>query len=400
MMLTTAAALWMLAFPHFAKGDGTQEGAREIIIHFSLGGVFALLAVAILASAAGSLARERSAKRLQLTMVRPTRYAAIALGSILAHTAAGAFVMGVAFAILAFQTDLSATCNHVIKPILPSTAEEARTMYDIYMADTNTPEAVRMADKKVVLRLLANRAVDRYETIGTNETCSWRFKDPGYSDGICVRMRFTNQLDMRQELLGEFKFASFGAIVSNITQAVLTVPLRPIPGESAERGKEATLTFSNNGVSAVMLRPRRDIELLAPADAFWRNMIRAYAQCVAIFALLAAFGTVLSAGLGRSVAIFVAFVALTVSEMSPSVIQQYPDELETDAIDKVGLYIARFAADFTRPVSSLSPIGKLAKDECVEYREVANVVLADLILLPAALSLLAAFALARKQDEM
>jgi hypothetical protein len=397
-MLLLAASAWMLIFPNLAKADGTAQGTREIIIHYSLGGVFILLAVAILASSSGSLAKERAAKRLQLTMVRPARYALIALGSILAHTVAAAFVMLVAFLLIAPRVDLSTPCSHVTKPIMPSTQEEAKAMYDIYMADTNTPVAVREAKKSVVLRLLANRAVDRYETIGTNEVGRWRFRVPDDTEGLAVRMRFTNQLDMRQDLLGEFRLGTLGASISNITQAVLTIPLKN--RVQASTNEVGTLEFFNKGVSAVMLRPRKDIELLHPADEFWKNMFRAYLECIAIFALLAAFGTVLSASLGRSVAIFVAFVALAVSEMSPSVVKQYPDELEKNALDRAGLYIARFTADFTRPISSLSPIGKLAKDECVEYSEVGNILLADLIILPTVLSLLAALGIARKEEDI
>ena len=399
-MLSVAALAWMVAFPHFVRGDGTAEGVRELTIHFSLGGVFALLVVALLASATGSVAKERAERRLQLTMVRPVRYFTIVLGKIAAHVVVGAFVLALACAALAFRTDLSAPCSHVLKPVMPSPQEEARAMYAAYMADTNTPAAVRAAKKSVVLRLLANRAVDRYETMPTNAVTTWRFRGVEGSDGLAVRMRFTNQLEMRQDVRGEFRLGTLSAVVSNITQAVLTMPLvQSAGGGEAPRG-EVELSFSNKGKTALMLRPRRDIELLMPADAFWRNLLRAYVEMVSILSIVVAFGVALSCGLGRPVALFVAFVALVVGEMSPSVIEQYPDELETKAVDRVGLAITRFAAEVTRPVSSLSPLEKLAKDECVERREAARLVVLNLLLLPVVLSLLSAFILPRKQDDV
>ena len=148
-----------------------------------------------------------------------------------------------------------------------------------------------------------------------------------------------------------------------------------------------------------MLRPRRDIELLMPADSFWRNLLRAYVEMLSILSIVVAFGVALSSGLGRPVALFVAFVALVVGEMSPSVIEQYPDELETNAVDRVGLVITRFAAEVTRPISSLSPLEKLAKDECVEPRETVRLAVSNLLVLPVILSLVAAFAMPRKQDD-
>jgi len=160
-LLLLVSAAWMFLLPFVVTGDGTPDGARELYIRYSVGGVFALLLIALLASATGSLARERAARRLQLTMVRPVRYFAIALGKILAHVAVGAAVLAVAFAILACRTDLTRPCNHVLKPILPTPREEAVRMYDAFMADPATPERVRHARKSVVLRLLENRAVDK-----------------------------------------------------------------------------------------------------------------------------------------------------------------------------------------------------------------------------------------------
>ena len=398
-MLAVASLAWMAVFPHLVRGDGTPEGVRELTIHFSLGGVFALLVVALLASATASIAKERAERRLQLTMVRPVRYSAIVLGKIAAHVAAGSFVLALACAALAFRVDLTTPCNHVLKPVMPTPQDEAKVMYEAYMADTNTPVAVRHAKKSVVLRLLANRAVDRYDTILTNSTATWKFRGVDASDGLAVRMRFTNQLEMRQEVRGEFRFGGLGASISNITQAVLTVPLKPMPGVGAEGGAADALSFFNGGKSALMFRPRRDVELLRPADAFWLNLVRAYVEMVSILSLVIAFGTLLSSCLGRPVALFVAVVTLIVSEMSPSVVEQYPDELETNAVDRMGLYITRFAADVTRPVSSLSPLEKLAKDECVESGETVRLAVSNLLALPVLLSLLAAFLLPRKQED-
>ena len=95
---------------------------------------------------------------------------------------------------------------------------------------------------------------------------------------------------------------------------------------------------------------------------------------------------------------FVAVVMLIVSEMSPSVVQQYPDELETKFVDRIGLYITRFAAEVTRPVSAAAPLEALAKDECVEPAAMLRLAAADLLAVPLFLSLLAALILPRKQD--
>ena len=400
-LLIVASVLWMLGLPFVMKGDGTADGARELYVHFSLGGVFTLLVVALLASATGSLAREREAKRLQLTLVRPVRYAVVVLGKIFAHVAIGALVLAIACGVLAVKVDLGRPCNHVLSPVLPSPREEAKAMYESFMKDPNTPEQVKRTKKEIVLRLLENRAMDRYEAIETNATATWEFggleglESLGGLEGLAVRMRFTNQYEMRQDVRGTFTFGGYQGVVSNITQAVLTVPLtgRTLDG----RPETGELVFENQGTSALMLRPRKDINLLLPADAFGWNLLRAFVVLVAILAFVVSLGTFLSAGLGRPVAMFVAFVTLIVSEMSPSVVEQYPDELETSLVDRIGLHVTRFAAEVTRPVSAAAPLEAIAKDECVEPEAVLRLAAADFLLLPLLLSLISAFILPRKQ---
>ena len=103
-------------------------------------------------------------------------------------------------------------------------------MYESYMKDPETPEAVKKTKKEIVLRLLESRAVDRYEAIATNACASWRFggwEGERGEKNLMVRMRFTNQYEMRQDVRGVFAFGDYRGIVSNITQAVVTVPLVP-----------------------------------------------------------------------------------------------------------------------------------------------------------------------------
>ena len=114
-------------------------------------------------------------------------------------------------------------------------------------------------------------------------------------------------------------------MVSNITQTAVTVPLHLCQLE----WNHDVLSFRNMGDKPVMLRPRQDVELLVPADSFAWNLFRSYIVMVSVLALVAAFGVFLGSGLSRPVALFVAFVSLIVVEMGPSVIEQYPDSLET-----------------------------------------------------------------------
>ena len=273
-------------------------------------------------------------------------------------------------------------------------------MYAEYMKSPDTPEAVKKARRSTVLRILETRAWDRYETVHTNSTARWRFRFDGVeaprSGEVSARFRFSNVNNARQDVAGELRLGALSAVVSNLTQAVLVFPLADRGGDA---GEEGVLTFRNDGKDALMMRPRRDVELLVPADSFVWNLLRSWAEMAAVVTLVVAFGVFLSAALGRPVALFTAIVFLLVSEMSPSVVEQYPDEFGATLSDRIGLMVARTVADATHPVSSLSPLERLSRDECVEPREVVRAVAINVVALPILLAFLAAFILPRKQEE-
>ncbi len=393
---------WMFAAKRLLVTDSTAEGAREMLVRYGLGGVFALLVVSVLATATGSIASEREAKRLQLTQVRPVSPFAIAWGKFLALSAVAAAVLALPCAALLLQSDFSGlVCSHVYRPQMESPADEALKMYDVFMADPETPPEAKKAKKSVVLRLLEQRAKDNYQTVGTNETAVWAF--PGLHDwaadnadvDLSVRLKFSNDFDMRDDVRGTLAADGFVGVVSNITQTAIIVPL--FRGECA--AERDAVAFRNEGRAPVMLRPRQDVELLVPADSFAWNLLRSYVVMVSVLAFVAAFGIFLGAGLSRPVALFTAIVMLAVSEMSPSVVEQYPDQLETDRVDRIGLAMTRLVERGTKSVSSISPLSSLAEGDCVERGDVADTFALDFIALPLALCILSGILIRRKQEQ-
>lgn len=400
-----AAVAWMFAAPRLFTGDGTAEGLREMTVHFSLGGVAAMLSVSLLFSATGAIAKERATKRLALTLVRPVRYFGVAWSKMLAHTLCGAFVLAVCLPI-EWVRQPATRCRHVLKPVVPSLRQEAEEMYGYYMASSNTPAKVKAAKREVVIRLLANRAKDRYDTVDAGSSFAWRFdfpddwrvtgrEDSGDGRRLAARLRFSASFDRREDVCGELTFGGCRGAVSNITQSVVEIPLARVRPDGPADGE---LVFRNAGANPLMLRPRKDVELLAEADSFGWNLLRAYLELVAMISLLTAFGVFLGAGLGRPAALFTAISALVLSEMAPSVIDQYADELETDRVDAVGLAITRAATTVSKPVSAIRPLEALSLGECVEPGEVCAFLAVDSVCLPIIFSILSALVIPRKQD--
>lgn len=394
-LLTAASLLWMFVMPVVVKSDGTDEGARQLYVHYSLGGVFALVLIALTAAAAGSISRDRAAKRLQLTMVRPVRYFLIAAGRYLALLLIGAAEIAVSAGILACRTDAARPCSHVLSPLLPSVWEEAEDMYEVYMKDAETPDEIRKMPKKDVVAILAAKAPDHYQTVGTNETASWNFYYPGTEDNLKVQLRFTNMYDTREDVNGHFRLGDAEGVVSNITQAVMKVPLQGRAG--LWDGSPRTLFFANHGGSSVMLRPRRDIQLLVEADPLGANLVRASIELIAMLSVALAFAVFLGASLGRSVAVFTVSTMLVLTAVAPTVVED-TDEYGSTAGDRIGLKIAKFTEKFTRPLGSLTPLENLASDVCVEPAELIRVVTLNIGVYPLLLLLFSAVVIPRKQD--
>ena len=168
------------------------------------------------------------------------------------------------------------------------------------------------------------------------------------------------------------------------------------------------MVFRNTGRSEVMLRPRRDVELLTPADSFGMNMVRASCEMLCVIAFLCAFGLFLSSALSRPVAIFTALVALTVTEMAPAVLsqcpetldlpvlEQYPETLDLPFTDRMGLWLSRGVAFATSAVSGPQPISDLATGTCVEWSALGHAALVDAVVAPCVLLTLAAYLVRRR----
>ncbi len=402
LVLLAACVGWMLAMPHLVKSDGTVEGARQIYVHFSLGGAFALTCIALASSGASVLSREREMRTLSLALTRPVKRFTLVFARIAALVASGAAVLAVCALVLFFNERDAGPCAHVLHPEMESLAEEAKRMYDYYMADPETPPEIKKAKKSVVMRILRQGALDHYQSIGTNDTAAWRFDSSALAPGapLAVRLRFTNDFDMREDVRGDFSFGPWRGAISNITQAIVRVPLHHEEGGNPAAGAKPKdeLVFTNNGATSLMLRPRKDIVLLAGADSFGANLFRAWLELVSMLASLVAFAVFLGSGLGRSVAVFTCVAFMFVVVVSGDVIEQYPDQFENDRVDRIGLAITRAVEFASRPVNSLRPLSALSSGECVEKEEAAMVVAMDAVLIPVVFAFLAAFILSRKED--
>lgn len=379
-LLVAAVALIHVLFPSIVRADNTAAGWREMYIRAVPGFVVAVVLVVALACASGFFSRERETHRLALTVVRPASAFAVAVGRWLALCAVVAVTLALNAVLTFARLPDAPNCRHHVAPILPPPTVIARQMMEEYLNDPSTPDAIKKAPRRRVLELLTNREKDRYDAIVPKESQTWTFPVDSSSSGLAVRVCFSSANSMSRSAQGTLTFGGLTGVVSNNTQMLVDIPLEET---SANAPVTNNLVFANTGTVSMMLRPRRDIELLLPGDSFLANLVRSMLQSLAVIAFLAAFGIFLSAALSRPVAVFTALVVLLMALMAPDTLDQFAEGLDIPLGDRIGLALSRGVAFATSAFMAPTPVSDLATGRCIEWTSLARTLLEDVLFWPA-----------------
>jgi ABC-type transport system involved in multi-copper enzyme maturation permease subunit len=379
------------------RSDGTDAGEFEMTVRIVYGAVATIIYVAALAIGGGMFAKEREDDLLPLSLVRPSSAFSVAFGKWLSLLLLFSCVIvssTVLLNVVSPTKDFAyPDCRMHISPKLPPAEVSAAQAMETFLKDEKTPEAVKKSPRTAILALLTAKENERYEVVRPGQTVSWPFPEVEKTS-ISVKTRFSTMYSLKSTLNGIFKLGASVGIVSNNTQAILEVPL--VVGEGICTNSQTHLSFTNTGKTDVMLRPRRDIELLVPYDSFLENSIRASVEVLSLAGLLAAFGLFLSAALSRPVSLFTASVLLAASLMAPDAVSQFPDEFNATIGERLGLAISRVVVLLTSAVSDMSPVSDLATGKAVVYKDMVHAIAYNLVLFPAILLALTAFVLRRK----
>ena len=404
ILLLGAIGLIHWLMPEFVRSDGTAAGGFEMHVRAVPGFSAVVVLLAILCIACGMFAREREEKRLALTLTRPASAFSVAVGKWLGLSMVAAVALSFSSALLlAFppgMVEAMPPCRHHYAPSLPPPEVTASHMLASYLQDPETPEAIKKASKSAVLTLLTTKEQDRYDVVKPGDTMAWPYDIDALKakmaagEKLSLLVRFSTQFEMRLPVAGSLRLGGYSAAVSNNTQALIEIPFSRAGEMNGRDG--LSLEFSNTGKSAVMIRPRRDLEVLAPADSFSWNLLRAQLEVLSLAMLLAAYGLFLSAALSHPVAVFTALASFAVTLMVPSVIVQFPDEFHAPLADRIGLALSRCVHAVTSSVSMPSPISDLATGRAVEWIPMLRIVAVNSLLAPCVLLAMAAFIVRRK----
>jgi len=403
--LVVAVVAWTLVLPHLVRGDVGGDGAFALHVRYSLGVAFAIVIVALSAAAAGSLAKDRDAKRLQLSMVRPVRHMAIALGRMVALTLCGSLALALSCAAFALREGVGQACCHVYRPVLERPEVAAKRLYAEYMEQyPEFKEKVMEAGEQEVMRYLVQYVKDTYQTVGPGESESWDFADvPDDGSELSLRIRVTDMFGRMDKVSGTFRLRGLEGRLDHMNKTLLRIPLRAVKGRDAPLRETAPgalekLEFKNDGSLGVSLHPARDLALLSEADGFWWNILRAWLVMTSILSITVAVGVFFGACLGRSVAVFSIMAMLVAAVVSPSVLDEYPDPLAASKADRLSLHVTDFAEKITSPMNAYSPVSSLEDGDCVEWADVVRSTAAGFLVYPLFFAFLSGFVMRRKLD--
>lgn len=397
-LLVLGAAGWAGLLPQWLTADGSCAGKFMLDMRYAFGGASVMVMVVTAVAAAGNLADERAASRLPLSLVRPCARTAVFLGRFAALALAGTLAIAAAASAAGIRHRQHADCEHVLRPQLedPYTLAERR-LAQLIDEDRGGEFARKVAEtgRDTVLWYLAKYEADELAVLAEGVTNRWVF--PGaarFAPPYAVRLRVTDCFARIEDADCEFGFRGWRGRLGAMKAVEATVPLAERGAPAAGDGCE--LSVVNRSRRSLALSPRHDLQVRARADGFGWNLLRAAAALAAVNAAIAAFGLLLGAALGKSVAVFAMVVWLLVAALSPSAMEELSDPTESTRIDRLSLRICAASSAFAAPLVSFDAIDALCDDECIEYVPLMRRIAVSGLLVPAVCALLAAAIMRRK----
>ncbi len=419
--LLVLLAVCMLVLPGVVKGDGTPSGEQHILLTYTLGFAFGLLCLATLWAACALFAAEIDSARMQLSAVKPVRSAEFWLGKWFALLALNAALLlavyvGV-YAQVRWQMHRSGwdeinrpASQRVARPLLPTPREEALQTYAQMREQNTLPNEF---SEKTVMRVLEEKAKDKYNVINPGEQVVWKFRlaRPVRSgETVTVRVRFDTEFSTRTHVTGVCRLRCLERPEQvmevplddfTLNEIEFTVDTRAFGAGTDDRLQGFELGFRHTGdpkrSSALMLRFRQDVALLTPGGTFEANLMRSAFVHWCVLALLAAFGLTLSACFSLPVAAFTATVLLVLTMIGNSVVQVVSEEDGKQWQNRIGMWVSRGVYEATRHAMRTEPLTALTRGERIEDEILGASWVWNVLLLPMILAGAGCWVLRRRE---
>ncbi|MDD5708484.1 MAG: hypothetical protein PHR35_21395 [Kiritimatiellae bacterium] len=420
LALLALLAAVVFGLPPLLRGDGTPGGLSRMILGYTLGAAFGVLALATLWVSCALVSGEVAAHTLPLALVKPAPAWQIWLGKLLGVLLLDALLLaGVAAAVhvtviarlrqhpeAAIALRLARAAYAPELPSLDRQLELAMSGLDLSLNDTERQQYRRRLRRELPFQPAA---------LARGGTWSWRFRldrPPDQRFPIWLRLRFDTDAFTRAVVKAQCRLsapgngAGFDFNLDDFSSREFEVRLPSAPF-AGQRLLELTMRHTGDEQTGpLLLQPRQGLTLLLPRGSLAGNLLRAAALQLSLLALLASLGLALGSFFSLPVASFCATGLLVATLVSAFVMNDRDaEEVFSDAVPSAASRWLHAAALGTtaaldtaaRPALAPEPLRRLAAAELFPADELGRSWLVNGLIAPCVCGALAAAALKRRE---
>lgn len=320
--------LAIIALPLTIESDGTLAGHIRILLSYTLGVSYIILAVATLWSGCSAIALEIQDKQAHLLVTKPVHRIQIWLGKWLGLVILNALLLAfsalVIYGMLRWTTRGAAVdanslatlrervlvARDPVQPLLGITDEVVGERYANAVRDGVVPPEISPAEAKQTIR---SALIRQAYTVEQGARRTWRFELPPAPSGTSplVRFRFSTSTPGPQPVNGVWYVGSPDEPAHSPIRDTWSAGQYHTVSLPAGAGGESgilLLTFQNVNETPITVLFRQDNGLVvqAYAGSFEANYLRALLNLLARLAFLAALGVGAGALFSTPIAVFVA----------------------------------------------------------------------------------------------
>lgn len=408
--LLALLAAAVIGLPLTLKGDGTAEGQLRIVLGYSLGAAFGLLALTSLWAGALAVSEDVEGKQIQTVATKPVRPWEIWAGKWLGIMAINTALLALSFAATAFllpragrgdEGETSSNWRSVYQPIAPIPEDrelEARALLEERIRSGAYPTNVPI---DAALRAIRQELLVRSSTVAPGRRKDWRFDLPrAIERGETVRIRFhasPSQLHMAA-VQGRWIAATREREVWQKPMSFIpnTVQTLDVAGAELAGARVVTISFVNedSANNTLVFDPAEGMRLLLPAGDFAANYVRAWLLLLMRLGFLTAVGVTAGALFSVPVALFMAVSFLLTAQLA-AYTAEFPAEGEgvIAFFERIG-DILRVAL---RPLTPPPVLDWVATGTLVDSASLLRVFFVQMILYGGGITALGAGVLSRRE---
>ncbi len=398
----------ILILPWIIRDDGTARGFTQIILTYTLSVITALLGMATLWLACGTLAREIEECQIQMLAVKPVPRWKIWFGKWLGITLLNALLLAVSggcvYGLLHYKSNGLPPAEQVIlrnevfvaragiREESPNIEGDVETLLKERLKDAQ----VASMDRAFVRKQLREQVIARQQVVPSGYVRRWQIKLGALKDFVrnqplYLRVKFFVPPEASSTLTpknfeGIWQVGppdTSKRVVKKVSLAADTFHEFPIPADLFDNDGLLTIDYQNHSETAVLFPIGEGLEVLYRESGFAVNFARGLAVILCWMGLLAALGLAAASFLSFPVAAFVSLGMLTILFSGGTIsavvqegtivgISEEGGPSVPSALDAVAVPAFKVMLNVINLVRGVSPIDNLSTGRSITWWQLAG----------------------------